>query len=113
MAYSKTYAQNLKKQYLISVIVPILAGVIFLASTQGAKAAVCSERKKFTSFLTKTYKEQQKAVGLVSDTGLMEIYVSEEGTWSIIMTGRKGISCLIAAGDNWKGLKKPKTGTPS
>ncbi len=96
-----------------SALTSLLAASFFLVSIQQANAAVCSERKKFTSFLSKKYKEMPKAVGLVSNTGMMEVYVSKQGTWSILMTTPNGISCLIAAGDHWEGLKLAKIDTPS
>ena len=97
----------------VSALTALLATSFFLVAIQSAHAAVCSERKKFTTFLSKKYKEMPKAVGLVSNTGMMEVYVSEQGTWSILMTTPNGITCLIAAGDHWEGLKLAKIDTPS
>jgi len=97
----------------VPVLSSLLAASFFLLSTQQASAAICSERKKFTSFLSEKYNEVPKAVGLVSNTGMMEVYVSEKGTWSILMTSPNGITCLIAAGNNWQGLKMAKMDTPS
>jgi len=91
----------------------LLAASFFLVSIQQAKAAVCSERKKFTSYLSEKYNEVPKAIGLVSNSGMMEVFVSEKGTWSILMTTPNGITCLIAAGDNWQGIKLAKIDTPS
>jgi len=97
----------------VPVLMSLLAASFFLGSFQQAHAAVCSERKKFTAFLVKKYKELPKAVGLVSNTGMMEVYVSEQGTWSILMTTPNGMTCLIAAGDHWEGMKLAKVDTPS
>jgi len=96
-----------------SVLAFLLVVSFFPVSAQPANAAICSERKKFTAYLSKKYNEQPKAVGLVSNSGMMEVYVSEQGTWSILMTSPNGITCLIAAGDNWEGLKITKVDTPS
>ena len=97
----------------VPVVTAALIASILLISTQQASAAVCTERKKFTHYLSKQYKEKPKAVGLVSNTSIMEVYVSKKGTWSILMTNRKGITCLIAAGNNWENLKLAKASTPS
>jgi hypothetical protein len=97
----------------VPALAALLAASFLLVSIQQANAAVCSERKKFTSYLSKKYNEVPKAVGLVSNSGMMEVYVSEKGTWSILMTTPNGITCLIAAGDNWQGLKLAKIDTPS
>ncbi len=91
----------------------LLAASFFPVAAQQANAAVCSKREKFTSFLAKKYNEVPKAMGLVSNSGMMEVYVSKQGTWSILMTAPNGITCLIAAGNNWQGLKFAKVDTPS
>ncbi len=91
----------------------LLAVSFIPVSAQPANAAVCSKREKFTSFLAKKYNEVPKAMGLVSNSGMMEVYVSKQGTWSILMTAPNGITCLIAAGNNWQGLKFAKVDTPS
>ncbi len=97
----------------LPVLISLLAASFFMVSAQQVNAAVCSKRDKFTSFLAKKYKEVPKAMGLVSNSGMMEVYVSEQGTWSILMTAPNGITCLIAAGNNWQGLKLAKVDTPS
>ena len=91
----------------------LLMATFLLSSTQQANAAVCSDRKKFTTYLSEKYKELPKAIGLVSNSGLMELYVSKKGTWSILMTSPNGIACLIAAGDHWEGFKLAQMDTPS
>jgi len=91
----------------------LLAASFFPVSAQQANAAVCSKREKFTTFLAKKYNEVPKAMGLVSNSGMMEVYVSKQGTWSILMTAPNGITCLIAAGNNWQGLKLANIDTPS
>ncbi len=97
----------------VPVLSFLLAASFFPVFAQQANAAVCSERKKFTTYLAEKYKEIPTAIGLVSNTGMMEVYVSKRGTWSILMTAPNGISCLIAAGNNWQGLKLAKVDTPS
>ena len=44
-------------------------------------------------------------MGLSTDGGLIEIYSSEKGTWTILVTRPSGITCLVAAGDNWEAVK--------
>lgn len=91
----------------------LLTAAILLTTTQQANAKVCSDRKKLAAYLSKKYNEVPQALGLVSNTGLMEVYVSPKGTWSILMTSTDGIACLIAAGDHWEGAKLAKLETPT
>ncbi|MGE0280784.1 MAG: hypothetical protein AB7P20_09255 [Rhizobiaceae bacterium] len=54
------------------------------------------------SRLQVTYQERQFAYGVVGSVAIMEVYVSEAGTWTIIMTDIAGRSCIIAAGEGWE-----------
>lgn len=78
----------------------VLSGL--LATSISASAAVCMNHKNLVSFLSDRYSEAPHALGLVEDRGLMEVYVSEKGTWTIVMTTAQGIACIIAAGDTWE-----------
>jgi hypothetical protein len=33
---------------------------------------------------------------------IMEIFVADSGTWTIFATDVAGMSCVVAAGDNWQ-----------
>ena len=77
---------------------------LILIST-GAKASVCMQHKTLTGYLSEKFKEEPKAVGLVEQQHLMEVFVSAKGTWTIVMTSTEGISCIIAAGDTWEEVK--------
>ena len=47
------------------------------------------------------YQETRQAVGLISNNGAAELYVSEKGTWTMLVTLGSGKSCIIAAGHYW------------
>ena len=70
-------------------------------STTGAEAAkrVCAERAKLTKFLSTKYSEQARSVG-VADSGsaVVEIFTSDKGSWTLLMTTANGKSCIIGAG---------------
>ena len=65
----------------------------------------CAERADIIKLLASRYKEVPRAVGIMSRRGLMEVYVSQTGTWSILMTSTKGRTCIIAAGESWEDVK--------
>ena len=44
-------------------------------------------------------------MGLVSNSGVMEVYVSTQGSWTIVVTSSKGTSCVIAAGESWEDMR--------
>ncbi len=67
-----------------------------------ADAAICMHHENLVSFLSGRHDELPRALGLVADRGLMEVYVSPAGTWTIVMTTPTGVACIIAAGDTWE-----------
>ena len=73
-----------------------------LVNSDSAQAAVCMKHKNLVTFLSDRYSEAPRALGLVEDRGLMEVYVSTKGTWTIVMTTAQGVACILAAGDTWE-----------
>ena len=81
-----------------------LASGILLAPA-AAQATVCMEHKTLVSYLSQKFSETPRALGLVASRNVMEVYVSEEGTWTIVLTTAEGIACIVAAGDTWEDIK--------
>ncbi|WP_350335583.1 hypothetical protein [Coralliovum pocilloporae] len=75
------------------------------SEAQAQRGMPCAARADMIGLLKDRYKEAPRAVGLISSRGVMEVYVSQEGTWSILMTSAKGKTCIIAAGKNWEELQ--------
>jgi len=74
------------------------------------QAAICGQQGDIKKILSERYKESQRAFGLVSDRGLVEVFTSENGTWSILMTSPTGRTCVIAAGHTWQELDQALSG---
>lgn len=69
---------------------------------QGAPANVCGTRDALVKKLASEFKENQAAVGMLHETAILEVFVSEQGTWTILATGTDGKSCVLAAGQDWE-----------
>ena len=54
------------------------------------------------------YQEFMSALGLSTTGGVMELYTSKEGTWTLILTQPNGMSCLIAVGEGWQDIPSAK-----
>jgi hypothetical protein len=80
-----------------------------LFSPASAQQAVCGDRNEIVARLENGYQESTSGVGLSATGGLVELYTSEKGTWTLMLTQPNGVSCLIAAGDNWEHVDSPKT----
>ena len=62
----------------------------------------CAERTNVIDTLGTQYKESPRAIGLVSQEAVLEIFVSETGTWTVVVTDPAGVSCVLAAGQSWE-----------
>jgi hypothetical protein len=63
---------------------------------------MCGERNRLVGELEQQFNENATAVGQVNDDAVVEVFVSETGTWTIIATGTDGVSCILSAGEGWE-----------
>lgn len=72
-----------------------------------AQPVSCGPHKVVTSQLAKHYQEKREAIGLSATGMLMEVYASQHGTWTILMTSPAGIACIIATGERFEIIVPP------
>ena len=74
-----------------------------MVSESAAAMRVCGEWVKMTKMLSGKYQEKPKAVG-VSSTGksVLEVYTSTEGSWTLLLTTAKDMTCIMGAGHSWQ-----------
>ena len=41
-------------------------------------------------------------MGVVNAKAVMEIFMSPQGTWTVVVTDTKGLACIIATGQDWQ-----------
>jgi hypothetical protein len=61
----------------------------------------CGPRDEVVKVLNAKYQESQRALGLINEKAMMEVYISAQGTWTMVVTNDQGLSCVIAAGESW------------
>ena len=71
-------------------------------AAETAQDSPCAERTNVVDTLDSQYKESPRAIGLVSQEAVLEIFVSETGTWTVVVTDPAGVSCVLAAGQSWE-----------
>lgn len=71
---------------------------------------VCGPRESIIGKLGEAFGEQRQALGISGDAVVIELYVSAKGTWTMVSTTTKGISCLIGAGQAWQDMEPILTG---
>lgn len=78
-----------------------LATVGATGPAAAAGQPVCAPREQLVSYLADSYKEAPASKGLTADGTVMEIFVSPSGTFTVAITQPRGISCIVAVGENW------------
>jgi len=73
-------------------------------------ATFCGNRAEVAQTLEKSYAEHPSAMGLSAGGGMVEVFSSKNGTWTIVITQPTGLSCIIAAGENWESLPQMTAG---
>lgn len=79
-----------------------VAGLSLQPLPATAQDTPCAERNNVVDTLDSQYQESPRAIGLVSKEAVLEVFVSESGTWTVVVTDPKGVSCVLAAGQSWE-----------
>ncbi|MCH7889517.1 MAG: hypothetical protein IIA00_09595 [Proteobacteria bacterium] len=87
---------------MLRVALAVAALAAFPALAQ--EAPTCVKRSDLLDHLAANYDESPIAMGLTTSGKVLEIVVSEGGSWTIIVTTPSGISCGIASGESWKDM---------
>lgn len=77
--------------------------VFAMSGIAQAKADQCAARTDMVKALGEKFHENQAARGLVNPNVVLEIFISDQGTWTILATDTHGQSCVITAGEGWDG----------
>jgi hypothetical protein len=90
---------------MLKSLLMTLAASIALATSASAQSptpaggVMCGERAVVVGLLKQQYGEEQEDASLQSDQALVELFASERGTWSILLSSPNGTSCIVAAGN--------------
>lgn len=97
-----------RKSLLVGLKTLILAGALAV-STNAASAQYqyCVEHGDLVAHLSEQFQERQFALGLIGHMAIMEVYVADSGSWTIIVTDVAGRSCIVAAGEHWENVVIP------
>jgi len=71
------------------------------AAAESPEGMNCAARDAIVAKLA-VYKEEAEAIGLNKDGTLLEVFVSPEGTWTVLYSSPQGQSCIAAIGDAWQ-----------
>lgn len=92
--------------------IPLAAAALLSVATLSAPAAaqdepmtVCATRDKIVEKLENHFKETRRSYGLQKEAGVFEVFASEAGSWTMILTQPTGVTCVLAAGEAWSNDK--------
>lgn len=90
-----------------ALILAAALGAVFLWQGGEARAAVCNAKDILIAYLGEKFGEQRRGVGL-AESVLVEVWVSDEGTFTITSTRANGLMCILAAGEYWEEVAAQK-----
>lgn len=102
----------------IAATLAALAAVFFagraldLAAPAQAQS-VCGDRTEIIKVLAAKYHELPRAFGIAGQRNLTELFVSESGSFTILITQPMGVTCILATGLEWQEMPPVITGKPT
>ena len=69
----------------------------------------CGKRDDVVKLLDSKYQEQLTGFGVAGQSNIVEVYVSKNGSFTILATTTDGTTCIIAAGQSWEKVKSAET----
>jgi hypothetical protein len=73
--------------------------------TQQPNQMPCGSRAGLVKELHDKFKENINSIGITGSGTVMELFTSESGSWTLLVTMPNGNSCLIASGSGWESIK--------
>lgn len=78
------------------------AAVAASAATAQAKTGPqCAPRADIIKALGEQYHESVAGRGLINPNVVLEIFVSDQGSWTVLASDIKGQSCVMSVGEGW------------
>ncbi len=88
---------------MLKTVLLAAAALTLPAAAMAAAPMACSPRDDVLNQLSTKFKEAPVAIGLANNGGLIEVLTAGKGEpWTIIITMPNGVSCLVAAGEDWQ-----------
>ena len=94
--------------------VAVLAALsLFSCAGVASAATACGNHDALAKSLNTKFKEARRVMGVVNARAVMEIFMSPQGTWTVLVTDTTGTACIIASGQDWQEVPMEMTGLDS
>lgn len=80
--------------------VSLVSLVALTAPAQAQQTMLCGLRDDMGKMLDQRFGEQPQAGGIVGDR-IVELLVSQTGSWTILITSADGRACVVTGGEDW------------
>ena len=97
----------------LSFAAAVAFAAILAVGQPAAANSKCAAHDDIVKVLNKKYQETRHALAVVSATAVMEIFLSPEGTWTMLVTNTQGVACITASGEAWQDVKVEVAGLES
>ena len=91
------------------LISAVVVAATLLLSAPAFAVGPCQMHDIMVAELARDFKEHVRGQGVVPHAGLVELFVSERGSWTILVVRPNGWSCIFLAGRNWDFFPTPPT----
>lgn len=91
------------KEVCLAVCVLGLLGAHAPTQAQAIMQVPCAKREDLLKVLGVKYSEKLANTGVTAVGHLVEVFVSDKGTWTVVSSQPSGLSCILAAGTSWEG----------
>lgn len=100
---------------LFVAVLAVLAGLLVSCAVRAGESSPalgmpCADRAGLVEQLRERFGETVQGIGLTDAGGVMELYASEKGSWTLVVNLPNGRSCLVATGRDWESIARTKGG---
>ena len=76
---------------------PVIAGPV--ADSGNSAGKVCARHDALTKHLSASYAEQPLNLALDANGNMVEVYSSNQGSWTMVVITPAGVACVVATGE--------------
>jgi hypothetical protein len=91
---------------MLNFVRTLIIATALTATSAVAAGQTCAPRDTIIDQIGKRYGEGQEGIGLTPAGTLVEVFVSDKGTWTILLSTPQGNSCIAAVGENWEWVER-------
>ncbi|TPJ38393.1 hypothetical protein FJ434_18455 [Mesorhizobium sp. B2-5-13] len=85
----------------LTVTLFVAAIAMCTGAAQANAAGQCAARADIVKALGENFHESEAGRGLINPNVVLEVFVSDQGSWTVLASDTKGQSCILSVGEGW------------